>query len=97
MQIFIHISATIEKVSKQDSSVRLPMVFENGGGVTITPVVTSSGVTNNSTRINSASSFGYQENSTTGQNLLSHLLRENNGTGKKIDLATIEPIRENRN
>ena len=73
------------------------MVFENGGGVTITPVVTSSGVTNNSTRINSASSFGYQENSTTGQNLLSHLLRESNGTGKKIDLATIEPIRENRN
>ena len=52
-------------------------IFENGGAVTITPVVTSS--------------QSIQVNSNRSQNLLSHLLTSN-GKNNSGDMATIEPI-----
>ena len=59
------------------------MMFENGGGVTITPVVTSSSVSNMSAAPSAVNK---------SQNLLSHLLlRDSNG--KSADIATIEPVR----
>jgi hypothetical protein len=82
-------SATIERVDHESSPsrsngsssrIRLPMVFENGG-VTITPVVTSS----------SPPGSIQVSNSNNSKNLLSHLLRDGSSKG---DMATIEPIRE---
>ena len=105
-------SATIERVpttsnGKNDSSsVRLPMGFENGG-VTITPVVSSASSSPlTSTALSISKSEQHNFTPTPGsQNLLSHLLRDgvgNNGNAhhqhlNKMDMATIEPIRESRN
>lgn len=87
-------ATTIERVTKNDSVKLSSMVFENGG-VTITPVVSS----NSMTSTNNSSISKQDLNHPGSQNLLSHLLRDagNNGTHKKLDLATIEPIRESRN
>ena len=64
-----------------DAMKSLPMMFENGG-VTITPVVTSS---------QSPSSSVTSIKGPT--NLLSHLLHRDNN-GQSTDMATIEPIRD---
>ena len=80
------------------NDVKLPMVFENGG-VTITPVVTSTSVM--SSAVTSAVS---NHSSCKSQNLLSHLLKRDNdisyfghnSSSGGGDIATIEPVRESR-
>ena len=72
--------------------MKLPLVFENGG-VTITPVVstTSAAIVTASNNHNMHHSSLQHSKS---QNLLSHLLQHRDIGNGKGDMATIEPVRD---
>ena len=72
--------------------MKLPLVFENGG-VTITPVVSTTSaaiVTASSNQNMHHSSLQHSKS----QNLLSHLLQNRDIGNGKGDMATIEPVRD---